>query len=200
MHRREFVKRAGIGMAALSVAGSSAILAGCGNIYATILAYTTAGLQAFQSVVDLLEGAGIINPAEGTAISLAVAAVKAAFADIQTAVAAYDAAPAADKLTLGGKIATAIQIAEAQIQQFWNDLHIPGGGLISLVKGLLGIILSTLTAFLPQLPKPAGTASIVRRSASLGDRISYTPQKRTVKQFRHEINELLEQNGKPKVF
>lgn len=198
--RRAFVKYAGMFAGLLSLSGTTVLLTACGNIYATILAYTTAGITAFQSIVDLLAGAGVIPVGTGAALDLIVVAVKAAFADIQAAVAAYDAAPASQKLTLGGRVSVAIQVAEAQIQTFWNDLKIPDAKLASLVQGLLGIILSTLAAFLPQLPKPAGQNAKVLMAASLSNRVSYAPQKRTVGQFKHDFNEVMVANGKPKVF
>ena len=99
--RRGFMRFAGLSIGSVSMFGSTACWVS-GGVYSAILAYTTAGLQAFQSVVDLLSGSGVIPVGSGTALDLIIAAVKAAFADIQVAVQAYDNAPADQKLTLGG--------------------------------------------------------------------------------------------------
>src|SRR5271157_4940360 len=118
--RRGFIKQTGFAVGAAALFSNVLTQTACvfGDVYSKIVAYVTVGLQAFQSVIDLLAGAGVINPGEGTLIDAAIALVKATFADIQTAVAAYEAAPSSQKQTLAGKISTAISVAEAQIQQF----------------------------------------------------------------------------------
>ena len=107
---------------------------------------------------------------------------------------AYDAAPASQKQTLAGKIATAITVAMQEIQQFWNDLKIPDSKLAALISGLLGIILSTLSAFLPQLPAPASLA----RSVPLT--LPFPPKKRSVHAFKSEWNQMMVAAGQPKTF
>ena len=193
LNRRSFVKQTGMGIGALALAGGTILETGCG-LWADILAYAQTGIAAFVAVVNLLVASGVIPAGTGSAIDLVITAVKAAFADVQAAVQAYDAAPASQKQTLAGKIATAITVAMQEIQQFWNDLKIPDSKLAALISGLLGIILSTLSAFLPQLPAPASLA----RSVPLT--LPFTPKKRSVHAFKSEWNQMMVAAGQPKTF
>ena len=193
--RRTFGKVLSVGGLSLSM-GSFLGMTGC-NVYDNIAKYVAVGLQSFQSVIDLLTGAGVINTGTGSTIDTLIALVKAAFADISAAVAAYESAPADQKQTFAQKVALAITIAEAQIQQFWNDLNIPDPKLASLIQGLLGIILSTLSGFLTQLPAPP-PSSIAVRAKALPKQIPFTVKRRTVREFKSDFNNLLVQNGHAK--
>lgn len=190
--RRMFGKSIGT-LGLVAALGNIITSTACG-LFDSILAYVGVGLQAFGSVVDLLAGAGVIPPGEGTLLHLAINAVKVGFADVQAAVTAYDNAPPDQKGTLKGKISVVLAILEADIQKFWDDLKIPDSKLASLVQGLLGIILSTLAAFQTQLPAPPKLAK-VEASKNFSRRIVYTPKKRSVKDMRKDFNQLLHENG-----
>lgn len=192
--RRFFGK--GLGMIGLlSALGSTLFTVGCG-IVNEIASYVGIGLQAFQSIVDILSGAGVITIGEGSAIDAIVALVKSGFADLAAAVSAYDNAPASAKQSLLGKISTVISIIMAQIQQFWNDLHIPDPRLADTIKGLLGIILATLAGFLTQLPSP-GPAAVKANDKvkALPNTLPVKAQVRKMTDFKHDFNSILEQNG-----
>jgi len=198
--RREFGKNSILGLVLLSCTEFfTGVLSGCTwpkNLYQNILSYTTLGLDAFQSIISLLTASGIIIPVEGAAISTVVALVKAGFADLQVAVTNYEAAPAANKTTLLGKISTALAVLQAQLGTFWANLSLPTGTKVSLlVQGLLGIIVSTLAGFATQLPPPA--ASATARSVNVLARLGVTAQKRTPAEFKKDFNSLLIQGGYP---
>jgi hypothetical protein len=187
--RRQFSSLTLLGVVSAWI-GSTA--ASCGSIYAQIAAYVGVGIQAFQSVVNLLAGAGIVSLPVGTAISAVLSLVKAAWADVQAAIAAYDAAPAASKATLAGKISTALTVVQQEIQQFWSDVKIPDSSLANTVAGLLGLIVSTIAGFLAALP-PASTPAVAARP--LTKTLSITPAKLTVSQFRTKFNAILIAGG-----
>lgn len=193
MNRRKFFGFGAMGALALTTLSNTACFLSQ-NVYQSILAYVAVGLQAVQSVVDLLSGSGVIQVGTGTAIDTIINLIKVAFADLQTAVTNYINAPAANKSTLLGEISTALATVEAYIQQFWNDLSIPDAKLASLVQGLLGIILSTLAAFATQLPAPASTPAI-EKAAKLAKQIPVTPVKRNTKQFKSDWNAALAAAG-----
>jgi hypothetical protein len=191
MTRRKFGQAWATFLLALSV-GPSLLVTGCGTSFSTILSWVDTGLAAFQSVVDLLAGQSVINITIGSAIDLIIKAVKAAIADIGTAVSNYNAAPAAAKATLVGKISTALVAAQNEISQFWNDLTIPDAKVASTVAGLLGLIVSTLAGFmslLPPAPAPAALRTFPKTLAGAA------PQKRSLPQFKAAFNGILDTNG-----
>jgi hypothetical protein len=162
----------------------------CGAIFAKILQYATVGLQAFQSVVDLLAGLGLINVAGGAAIDATIALVKVGFADLQIAVNDYNSAPAANKSTLEGRISTTIQVLQNDIGKFWTGLTLPDAKMASLVAGLLGIITSTLAGFATQLP-PAPAALKMAMPVALGS----AAKMRSTSQFKKDFNAVLNSAG-----
>ena len=184
----------GLGRLGLSFVAAGAFLeTACpafGSVFSSILKYVGTGLQAFQTVLDLLSGLGIINIGAMPAIDALIALVKSGFADLQIAVSDYENAPAASKQTLLGKISTAIAALMSTIQQFWSDLNIPDPKLAETIKGLLGLILSTLSGFLTQLPAPA--AGSVRVTAK---QIPVHAEKKSMGEFKKEFNNILDQQG-----
>lgn len=192
MNRRQFSGRLASFALLLVAGGSSLFTTGCAA-FATILAWVTVGLTSFQSIVDLLAGAGIINVLLGSAIDLIIKAVKAALADIGTAVSNYNTAPTTAKANLLGKIGTALMVAQNMIGQFWNDVTIPDAKLASTIAGLLGIMVSTLAAFQTQVPTPP-TPPVVA-VARFPKQLSAAPKARSIKQYKSEFNALLIANG-----
>lgn len=191
MNRRNFVTRVGSGALFVLAGGLSILTTGC-TAFSTILSWINVGLTSFQSIVDLLAGAGVINIVLGSAIDLIIKAVKAGIADIGAAVTSYNDAPAASKANLLGKIGTALMTAQNAIAGFWNDVSIPDPKLASTVAGLLGIMVSTLAAFQTQVPTPPVAA--VRLAKQLP---AAAPKARSVKQYKADFNALLTANGYP---
>jgi hypothetical protein len=190
MNRRNFVARAATGAGALLLTSFTTACWFTGTVFTQIMAYVGVGLTAFQAVVDLLV------PGSAPGIDLAVALVKAGFADLQLAVQDYNNAPAANKSTLLGKISTALAALQNEIQGFWSNLHLPDSSLAKLIKGLLGIILSTLAGFAGQLPAPpAGT----KLMAIPDNAMPVVPKVRTKKQFEQDFNNALKEAGRETV-
>lgn len=189
--RRSFNKiTAVVGLATMAEI-SSGWACSFASVYASILKYVPVGLSAFAAILSIMSGGGIvIAPALGAIVAL----VNAGFADLKAAVAAYDAAPAANKATLLGKISTVLASVEANLQAFWSNLTIPDAKLESLIQGLIGVITTTLMGFATQLPPPAPSPALMAKG-SLRRTITLPPQKRSIAQFRNDFNKLLKDNG-----
>jgi len=190
INRRTFGKWWGVAMASLTLGGEMFMI-GCAS-FAQILAWVQTGLDAFQSVVDLLAGNGVITIVIGSAIDLIIKAIKAAIADIGTAVDNYNNAPAASKATLLGKITEALIAAQNEIGQFWNDLAIPDPKVASTTAGLLGLIVSQLSAFQATMPV---TAAVRTQIQSFPKKLNAASKMRSIGAFKQEFNTILESNG-----
>ena len=184
-NRRSFMQWAGMALGALAVSGWTVFLTACGNVASSII-------TAFQGILKILATAGIITNQP------IVVAVTGALDAVLGAVTAYANAPAADKTSLGLQLATAIQSAQAELQTFYSSLNLTGT-LAVVVEGLITVILSTLTAFLPSLPVPPVSAAL-RKSKTLPKQLVYQPVQRTDKQFRHDVNAICVKNNFGKIF
>jgi hypothetical protein len=189
MNRFKFITTNVIGVLGLSAL--SFLTDGCSAIYGQIAAYVGVGISAFQSVVNILAGAGIITLPEGTAIAAILALVKVGMSDVSAAVAAYEAAPAANKLTLAGKISTALSVVQGEVQQFWSDVVIPDAKMASTISGLLGLIISTIAGFVTALPALAVAAPKVVFNKTM----PVAPKRISASQFRKEFNAILASGG-----
>jgi|SRR5208282_1615058 len=183
--RRSFIQRVTTLLGALAVSGSAMFLTACGNVAQSII-------TAFQGILKILAQAGVLTNQP------IIMAVTSALDAVLGAVTAYANAPAADKTSFGLQLALAIQLAQAQLQTFWNSLSL-GGPVAIVVEGLLTVLLSTLAGFLPPLPVPPANEE-VQRAMALPRHIPYTPQVRSDKQFRHDINVVCAQNSMKPIF
>jgi phage-related protein len=184
--RRQFGKLVGTGALAVGI-GEVTLGLSCASLEADLEKYVPIGLSAFQTIVSL------VDPPIAAAVAGVITLVKAGFADVAAAVQDYQDAPAANKATLLGKISTAIVAVQSELQTFWNDLNLPDGSLATTISNLLAVILSTLAAFLPSLPAAASSASA--RQANLRKVVPFTPQRRSVSQFRKAFDAVLTANG-----
>jgi hypothetical protein len=182
--RRSFVKTAGLVSGTALAGGSFLGVSTCTTIEQDILNYVPVALSSFDEILTL------INPAEAAALAVIISAVKVAFADVQAAVITWENAPSANKATLACKLVLALQIAEQTLQQFFNQLNLPVGSLLDTVEGIIQIVLSTLEAFIPSLncatPPPAVKA--------FQKTVAVVAKKRTVSQFKKDINNVLVQH------
>jgi hypothetical protein len=185
--RRQFGKMVGTGALALGI-GELTMGLSCSSIFSDIETYVPIGIEAFESII------AIITPAEATALSGIITIVKAAFADLAAAVTAYENAPAANKATLLGKITTAINAVMTAIQEFWSQANLPDGTLAATIEGVLQVILSTLAAFLPLVGSTMDTR-YQERLQKLPHQITFTPAKRSQKQFKAAVNVVFSSHG-----
>jgi hypothetical protein len=189
MDRREFGKAVGIGVLAGGL-GITTMGLSCNTVLTDIEDYVPIGLNAFNQILTA------IDPPLAQSLAPIIADVKSAFADLAADVQSYQNAPAADKATWKLKITEALNIVISNLQQFWNDAHIPNAGLAATIENVLQVILSTLAAFLPMvggvlatpnLKQPRRTVKIVPRSKA-----QLSP-----KQVKADINAAFAKGGLP---
>ena len=194
MNRRTFM-----GTSLVAVGSGTMLLEGCtfGGVIAEIKAYIPIGIAAFNGVVTLLTGLGIIPPGTSTLLALLIAAVKGGFADIIAAIDAYNNAPAADKTTLLQKISLILSEISANIGKFFADLNISNSSVLTLVTGLVQLILSTLAGFASQLPAPPTPVALSARVA--GHPIVITPKILSRSEFKAQWNKTVTTAGHPEL-
>jgi hypothetical protein len=194
--KREWTRRQALKAMAIFgtiTASLSQMAVSCSNLFTEILAYISVGLQGFASIVSILSGVGVVPLGSGAALNAIIALVKAGFADLQTAVNDYEAAPAANKTTLEGKISTVLHDLQNEITAFWNNLTIPDAQTAALIQGLLEVITTTLAGFATQLPPaPASSAAL---HGSFSKKLAFTAQRRSKKQFKNDFNAILHAHG-----
>jgi hypothetical protein len=150
------------------------------------------GLQAFNAIISLLEGAGALALTAGSPITALVAVISASFAQLKSDIIAYQAInpPPASALA---KIEATLGIIVTNFQSFLASLNVNDSKLAALVVGLAQIILSTIAGFQSQLT-PGVT--VVGSSARLGAGVfKITPEKRSIRSFKHDWNALVVANG-----
>jgi hypothetical protein len=193
--RRDFGKYAG--GAALVLASSAAInLEGCtsASVFTDIENWVPVGLQAFQGIVSLLEGVGLINPV----ISPLIAAIIAGFDDVLADVKAYQAIvpPPAGMLA---KIEEVFSLIVSNFQSMLSQLQISGGTLVNVIIGLAQVIISTITGLVGKLPA-SSSVRITSGSFKVGrDTVSYVPMARTRRQFKKDYNKIAAAGGHPEI-
>jgi hypothetical protein len=164
-------------------------LSGCpiASVESAIETWVPVGLNALGIIVSLIPGLSLAAPI--------VMLVKAGFADVMTAINQYNAAPAADKMTLKEKIATALTILEGDLNEFWTNLNIPDAGLSGIIAGLLGLLLSALGGFMGQLGVLPTTTALQERDrkvkAAQAKGLHYAPRKWSLSEFKKEFNSKL---------
>lgn len=152
------------------------------SIYKNISTYVPVALLAFDRILAILVEHGVNT----TGLTEVVNRVKAALADIQTAILEYHDAREHDQATLIHSISIALKIASHRLVEFWEELKIPNEQLASNIKSLLDVIISTLTAFIGQLSPNTPVA---------GQKFVSEPKLRSIQQFRQDFNWVLDHNG-----
>lgn len=185
MNRRLFAKSA-----LLAGVGSIAAAPACWfeNVYGQIREYVPLALLAFDRIIEILAAHNIVL----STLTASINSVKAALADIQSAILEFEHAPGHDKDTALGVIRTALGIAQNRLAEFWRTLNLPAGQLSSTIHALINILLSTLAAYEARLPAPSGVAAVPHSA------FHSTLKPRTVKEFRADFNQTLEEYGQGK--
>jgi hypothetical protein len=194
VNRREFVKRSSltaIGIR-LAIGASSLGMVGC-NVFTDIENWVPVGIAAVNSILGVLSANGVVISAP---IQLAVKTLMDAFNAITAAVKEYQSASPAPVGTLA-KVELAIKDVLDQFGAFLNQLNVLPNGLFAIISGLAQVVISTITAFMGELPATStaayARASAVRTTYSVGAvMIPVVPKKRSVKQFKKDFNSTLD--------
>lgn len=190
MNRRSFTQL----LAVLGLGSTVSVTTGCPawltSIYNDIKEYAPAILGAIAAVLSILTGSGVLSLPLGAIISSILNLISKSVGDLQLAVNTYQQAAAAQKPGLLGAITAALSDAEANIQQFWNDLTIPDPALATTIENLLGVVVSTLQGYINSLPPTTPTPAMVRRSA-LARTIQVPAKRRSVTEFKRDFNAVL---------
>ena len=163
------------------------------SVWTDIKNWTPVAIQAFNAIISLLEGAGVISITSGGPISTITGDISGGFAVLSPAIDTYLSAtpPPTGALQKIEDILTAIV---SNFQNFLAAINVPDAKLAALVTGLADVILSTIAGFQAQLPATAATAM---RGFKLGNfpHQAITPVHRTRRAFIHQWNTLATNGG-----
>jgi hypothetical protein len=188
--RRAFGKQLFTFFAMLSVLGRTFTLAGCtGSIWSQILTWIPVGEASLNSILSVLTANGVlVAPGLQAIVSL----IEAGFTALTAAIKEYQATTPPPVGVLA-KIETAFADIVNNFKTFLASLNV-NGGLLSIIVGIAQVVLSTIAAFMGQLP----AASSLRRTVLLGDSFrvgvgmgTIVPKSRTRGQFKRDVNTVL---------
>lgn len=148
--------------------------------------YLPTGISALNSVLSLLAAGGVINAAAATTVGNDGSIASAALADIVAGVQAYNDAPATDKATKLQAVVTALNAAQNTLSKLESDVHAPNQQDQLMVNGLLGVIITSLSAFEVNLAPASASAVKVSRA-------SVAPT--SLRQFKAQFNAILVKGG-----
>lgn len=142
-------------LAALAVTGGCTV----GGVLAALQRYVPVGLAAFEGIVTL------INPAAGSVLATVTLAVKTLWQNLQTVLAEYNAAPAANKTTVLGRVDTALNSLVGSLENLLREFGV--GSHADQATGLsaLMLLIATLSGIQATLPVPGAAAARARRAA-----------------------------------
>lgn len=186
MNRRDMLRTTVSGVAVCTLTGAAMLEEGCttGDALAQLNKWLPVGIQAFAGVV------AIINPAAGSVLAVAVTTAKALWADVSAAVAAYNAAPAASKATVLGKVETALGALISGLPDVLKQ--IPGGAeYANTVTAAIDLVLATLSAIDANLGgvPPVAQATATARTAKI------TKAATNGADFKKQFNQILANGG-----
>lgn len=204
MNRRVFIMRGTLTAVALraalagGVVGGAALMSGC-DVVADIKHWVPVGIDAFNGLLNFLEGNGIIQVAAGGAISAAVALVQAALNQILADIDAYDKLVPKPQGALG-KITASLKILSTNFQAFLASLNINDAHLLSIVTGIADLFLSTIAGFEALIPGLSSGALVTNRTYTVaGKSATLVPKQRPVRVFKKDFNKLVVAGGHPEM-
>jgi hypothetical protein len=194
--RREFGRTLGAGGLVLVTSGGTVLIEGCnaGSVFTDIEAWIPTAEKAFAGIVSIL---GPFLPPGSTAI---VALVNASFDTLAGVIAEYEAAPAAQKATLIGKIEVALQAIAGNIQTFLSAFNVTGNPIVAVVIGLAQVLLAAIAGFLNAMPVTGARTRVMRTTVTFGGvTAQVVPKLMTRKQFVAAYDAVADSNGQSQV-
>lgn len=198
MNRRTFLTRAtlttvGMRFAYLAaVSGTALVNAGCGNVFSDIRSWIPVAQAAVTSIVSVLTSNGVlISPL----IQSLVNNVFGALTSLDNAIVEYQSTIPAPVGALA-KVETFIGDVLTNFKTFLASLNI-NGGLLGIITGLATVVLTTIEAFINDLP--ATLMPKLRAMVTIGDTahiasttIVIVPKHRTIRVFKRDYNAVLD--------
>lgn len=165
-------------------------MTGC-NVFDDIENWIPVGEAAFEGIITLLKGAGLVDPI----ITGLVGTILTSFNDLLAAVKAYEAINPPPV----GALAKIQAIFSLIISNFENLLgQISSNPIVSTVIGLAQIILSTIAGFVNKLP--ANSSVTLSNTFKVSNQtVSYIPQYRTIGAFKKAYNKVALAEGHPEI-
>lgn len=205
--RRAFLKVGAFAVASARLA-PALLLAGLGvgcNVFQDIESWVPTGIDAFNAVLNLLEGSGVITVAAGSPIAAVVGVIFAAFNQLKTDAQQYLATNPPPVGALA-KVLDVLQNIGTNFQSFLTAININDPKLSALVTGMVQIILGVVSGFENQLPQTAPTtakripARLTMGSGAAAKVITITPVNKPSKaEFRKQWNTLVTSGGHPEL-
>jgi hypothetical protein len=195
LSRRQFGRHAiltAIGLRIATLSGISAFLVSCGgNVFSNILSWIPIGEAALNSILAVLSANGIILI---PGVQVYVSLIEAGLAALTGAVKEYQATTPPPIGALA-KIETAFRDVTDNFKNFLASLNV-SGGLVAIIVGLAQVVLSTIAAFMNQLP----ATSTMRRTVVIGHTFmvgsvtgTVIPKERTTRTFKKDWNTKLDE-------
>jgi hypothetical protein len=196
LDRRPFIQRAALTVVGLRLAQGAALLgvaemeAGCGSVFNDILNWIPVGEAAVNSILAVLAANGVILI---PGLQVYVSLIEAGLTALTGAIKEYQSTVPAPVGALA-KIETAFKDVVDNFKNFLASLNV-SGGLLAIIVGIAQVVLSTIAAFMNQLP----AASSLKRTVVLGHTFlvgSTTavviPKDRTRRAFKRDFNSVLD--------
>jgi hypothetical protein len=196
LSRREFGKRTSLGLL-FAALGAPLFTSGC-NVVSSLIAYIPWITRALNAITSIL---GSFMPPGATVI---INIIVAALADLQAALVEYQADPVpTDKDTLLHKIETFLKDITQNFQQFLDAMAV-NGPIASVVLGIIQVVLSTLGWFAMKFAaitnRPLLPMAKPMSLRAQNQMLYIVPAQRSLKQFKHDFNQIAYSNGHPEVW
>lgn len=149
--------------------------------------YLPVGIKAFETILSILASSGVIRAGVATSLDNDAALASAALSDIDTGIAAYKAAPAADKATKLKAVITGLNAAQTALGKLEVDVHMGTPQEQAMINGLIGSLVVALSVFEVNLGGSASPVKLARASAAPA----------SLKAFKAQFNGILVKGGRP---
>lgn len=188
MNRRQFTGRLLTALIFITTASSAIFMTGC-SVFNDILNWAPVGQAAINSILTVLTGNGIlISPGLQAIIGL----INAGFTALIAAIKEYQSTTPPPVGTLS-KIETAFNDIVDNFKTFLASLNV-SSGLLGIITGLAQIVLSTIAAFMHQLPASPAVKNVADKTSSAkvaASAITVTAKKRSASAFKNDFNAVL---------
>jgi hypothetical protein len=195
INRRRFIGKSSltlIGMRIFLLTGTSLSMVGC-NLFTDIENWVPVGIAAVNSILGVLSANGVVISGP---IQMTVTVLMNALNAVIAAIKEYQSTSPAPAGTLA-KVELAVKDVVDQFGAFLNQLNVLPAGLFAIISGLAQVVISTITAFMNELPATStaaySRAIATRTTFRVGSlNVAIVPKKRTIRSFKKDFNSTLD--------